>query len=170
MKFSKSDVDAMKALMASKKVRAFMAKPHPPTATEVLSDPVPRLGEALAASSVAKALPSVAVAPRGVLAPPKMNKTEAAYGAVLELRKRGGEIAWYAYEGITLKLAPDTRYTPDFAVMLAGGEIELHEVKGFFREDAKLKCKLAAELFPFPILVVRKVTGGWDVQRIGRKS
>ena len=69
---------------------------------------------------------------------------------------------------ITLKLAHDCRYTSDFAVMLASGEIELHECKGFMREDASVKLKLAAELFPFPILVVRKVAGGWDVERIGR--
>lgn len=106
--------------------------------------------------------------PRGAKAAKPMNRTEAAYELVLRAREQAGEIAWYAFEGITLKLAPDCRYTPDFAVMLAGGEIELHEVKGFMRDDAAVKLKLAAELFPFPIVVVRKRGAGWDVTRMRR--
>lgn len=60
----------------------------------------------------------------------QMNKTESAYCQHLEQRKRAGEIAWYRFEGIKLRLADNTFYTPDFAVMLATGEMELHEVKG----------------------------------------
>lgn len=93
------------------------------------------------------------------------NKTEAEYGRLLELRKRAGEIEWYAFEGITLKLADDTRYTPDFAVMLAGGVIEMHEIKGRWMEDAKVKIKVAAERFPFRFVAVYKLNkkdgGGW---------
>lgn len=106
------------------------------------------------------------IAPRGTRAPSKMNKTEAAYGQVLELRKRGGEIAWYCYEGITLKLAPDCRVTIDFDVMLADGSIELHEVKGFMRGDASVKYRIATELFPFPILIVRRQKGVWIIEPV----
>ncbi len=60
----------------------------------------------------------------------QMNKTETAYAQELELRKRYGEIAWYRFEGIKLRLADNTFYTPDFAVMLANGQLEMHEVKG----------------------------------------
>lgn len=52
----------------------------------------------------------------------QMNKTESAYCQHLELRKRAGEIVWYRFEGIKLRLADNTFYTPDFAVMLATGE------------------------------------------------
>ncbi|EGX16832.1 gp8 domain protein [Escherichia coli STEC_S1191] len=52
-----------------------------------------------------------------------MNKTESAYCQHLEQRKRAGEIAWYRFEGIKLRLADNTFYTPDFAVMLATGEM-----------------------------------------------
>ena len=45
----------------------------------------------------------------------QMNKTESAYCQHLELRKRAGEIAWYRFEGIKLRLANNTFYTPDFA-------------------------------------------------------
>ena len=83
-----------------------------------------------------------------------MNGTEASYAAQLELRKRAGQIADYRFEALTLKLAHDTRYTADFLVIKADGGIELHEVKGFLREDANVKLKTAAALFPWFRFVV----------------
>lgn len=59
----------------------------------------------------------------------KMNKTEAAYSAFLDLRKRAGEVAWYRFEGIKLRLADSTFLTIDFPVMLADGSLEMHDVK-----------------------------------------
>jgi hypothetical protein len=97
----------------------------------------------------------------------QMNKTEARYAELLEIRKRVGEIAWYAFEGITLKLGDDCRYTPDFAVMLACGEMEMHETKGFFRDDAKVKIKVAAQMFPFRFYLARWEKSGFDVKEIG---
>lgn len=93
----------------------------------------------------------------------KMNGLESEYAALLEARKIAGEIAWYKFECITLKLADDTRYAPDFAVMLADGAIEMHEVKGFWRDDAKIKIKVAAAMFPFRFIAVYKINknGGW---------
>lgn len=85
-----------------------------------------------------------------------LNKTEQAYEAVLALRKRAGEIAWYKFEGLKLRLADNTFYTPDFAVMLSSGEIECHEVKGFWTDDARVKIKVAADLYPFRFLAFRK--------------
>lgn len=104
---------------------------------------------------------------RGVRRQPgRMNKTEARYAAHLETLKQTGEVLWYAFEGVTLKLASDTRYTPDFVVMRAGGDIEFHEVKGFWRDDARIKIKVAAEKFPFRFLAIteraKKLGGGWE--------
>lgn len=100
----------------------------------------------------------------------QMNKTEAAYEAHLDLRLRTGELAWYKFEGITLKLANDVRYTPDFSVMRANGEMELHEVKGHWTGDAKAKAKMAAVLFPFRVLVIKKQAkrdgGGWAIEEM----
>jgi hypothetical protein len=96
-----------------------------------------------------------------------MNKTEAAYASQLELRKRVGELQWYLFEGIKLRLADLTFLTPDFVVMNAASEIELHEVKGFMQEDANVKLKVAASMFPFKFLLVRKGKGGtWDIREI----
>lgn len=98
----------------------------------------------------------------------EMNGLESKYAAMLEDRKIAGEIAWYKFEGITLKLADNTRYTPDFAVMLSDGVMEMHEVKGFWRDDAKIKIKVAAEMFPFRFVSARNVSkksgGGWHIE------
>lgn len=98
----------------------------------------------------------------------QMNKTESAYCQHLEQRKRAGEIAWYRFEGIKLRLADNTFYTPDFAVMLATGEMELHEVKGFWTDDAGVKTKVAADQYPFRIIGVtvkpKKAGGGWNIE------
>lgn len=100
-----------------------------------------------------------------------LNKTEAAYAATLELRKAAGEVAWYRFEGVKLRLADNTFYTPDFAVMLADGQLQCHEVKGFMQEDANVKIKVAAEMYPMRFLVVRvkpkKEGGGWKIMEIG---
>ena len=97
-----------------------------------------------------------------------MNKTEAGYGQHLELLKHAGEVLWYRFEGVKLRLADNTFYTPDFAVMGAAGQIELHEVKGFWEDDARVKIKVAAEMYPFKFLAVRVKTkkdgGGYAVE------
>lgn len=105
---------------------------------------------------------------RGVRrAPGTMNKYEAAYHAELEYRQLAGQIAWFAFEGLTFKLAKDTRYTPDFVVMLPNGAIQCHEVKGHWEDDAKVKIKVAAAKFPFDFIAVKpkakKDGGGWSV-------
>lgn len=94
----------------------------------------------------------------------EMNKSEAAYAGRLENLKRAGEVAWYKFEGVKLRLADNTFYTPDFAVMRANGEIELHEVKGFWKDDARAKIKIAASLFPFRFVAVTLKRGAWDVE------
>jgi len=101
-----------------------------------------------------------------------MNRTEARYAEVLEARQRAGEIAWYLYEAIALRLAEHKCfYHPDFTVMLTDGTLEIHEVKGeYVREDGWLKLKIAASKFPF---VFRKCTwtknAGWKIEVIGNQ-
>lgn len=98
----------------------------------------------------------------------QMNKTESEYYQLLELRKRAGEVVWYRFEVVKLRLADNTFYTPDFAVMLSTGEMEMHEVKGFWTDDARVKIKVAAEQYPFRFIAVKpkakKAGGGWEVE------
>jgi len=101
----------------------------------------------------------------GKLEPPDdMNKTEAAYDAHL-WALRGRTIVWHKFEAVKLRLADSTFYSPDFAVQTISGQIEMHEVKGFWRDDARVKIKVAAALYPFRFIAVTKVRGGgWKVE------
>lgn len=96
------------------------------------------------------------------------NKTEAQYETMLEDMRVAGDVLWYRFEGVKLRLADNTFYTPDFAVMLSTGIMEMHEVKGFWTDDARVKIKVAAELYPFRFIaaIARKKRdgGGWQVE------
>ncbi|AEJ01248.1 hypothetical protein Nit79A3_1416 [Nitrosomonas sp. Is79A3] len=98
----------------------------------------------------------------------KMNKTEIAYSQHLEALKSCGEIVWWKFEAIKLRLADSTFYTVDFFVMKASGELEAHEVKGYWMDDARVKIKVAAGLYPFRFIAVQKKSnkqgGGWKIE------
>ena len=95
----------------------------------------------------------------------QMNKTEAAYALHLEALKHAGIVLWWKFEGIKLRLADNTFYTPDFAVLAADSVMELHETKGFWQDDARAKIKIAADQYPFRFKAfkaeVKKRGGGW---------
>lgn len=99
-----------------------------------------------------------------------MNKTEAAYAQHLELRKRDGDVLWVKFEGIKLRLADNTFLTPDFAVMRGDGQIELHDVKGFMTDDANVKMKVAAGIYPFQFFIIRKAKVGWTMTGVSRAT
>lgn len=86
-----------------------------------------------------------------------MNRTEAAYGQMLEGLKATGDVVWYRFEGLKLRLADNTFYTPDWAVMRSTGAIECHEVKGYWTDDARVKIKVAAEMYPFRFVSAKKL-------------
>jgi hypothetical protein len=82
--------------------------------------------------------------PRGT-----MNKTETTYATHLETLKRSGSIQDYAFEALKLRLADKTFYTPDFLVLTQDWTVELHEIKGHWEDDARVKIKVAAKQFPW---------------------
>lgn len=104
----------------------------------------------------------------------QMNGTEAKYAALLEERKRNGEVLEWMFEAVTFVLAPATRFTPDFMVQLPDGMIEFHEVKGWWEDDARVKIKVAADKFPFLFRAMKpkakKDGGGWDEEVIGEPA
>lgn len=104
--------------------------------------------------------------------PPKdagMNKTEALYANELRLREQASEIVWYRFESLKLRLADKTWYCPDFLVVFPDGRMEFHEVKGFWRDDARVKIKVAAEQYPmFRFIAVSRKKGGWQIEEFGR--
>jgi hypothetical protein len=100
------------------------------------------------------------------------------YAQHLELRRKVGDIVWWAFEPIRVRVAKNTYFVPDFMVMLSSGELELHDTKGskrvtrksglveevaYTKEDAQMKMKIVAELLPIPLKKVwRTHSGEWE--------
>lgn len=101
-----------------------------------------------------------------------MNKTETAYAKYLDTLKALGDVLWWKFEGIKLRLADNTFLTMDFAVMSGAQEIELHDCKGSFamiEDDAWAKTKIAAAEYPFRFFVVAPVDrkfSAWKVEEV----
>lgn len=82
---------------------------------------------------------------------------------MLEHRRLAGEIQMWLFESTKLILAPKLTYTPDFLVINADSILEFHEVKGFWRDDAKVKVKMAKEKFPFTFIIAEKKRKEWNI-------
>ena len=108
----------------------------------------------------------------------QMNKTEAAFAARLETLKQAGAVLWWMFEPIKLRLADATHFTPDFAYLDADGFLWMIDVKGttkdkqtgkskaYTMEDARIKLKIGAELFPFRFATVFRVKGEWRIEEV----
>lgn len=93
---------------------------------------------------------------------------EQAYAYNLDLRKIAGEIEEWVYKPWKFILAPKTTYEPDFLVVPVTGMLEIHEVKGYWRDDARVKWKAVMEKHRwFRFFVVKKEGSGWDVREEG---
>jgi hypothetical protein len=99
-----------------------------------------------------------------------MNGMEKAYAAYLETRRLSGEILDWKFEAMKLKLAKGTFYNPDFLVVNPDGRLELHETKGWLEDDAAVKVKVAAEMFPMFRFVIVKREGKGQHQRWSFKN
>ena len=96
-----------------------------------------------------------------------MNKTETKFSIYLDQLKAMGEIREWRFEPFKFILSHSvkgkrraTTYTPDF--LTVGKEFTLYEVKGFMRDDAAVKIKVAAEMFPwFDWVLVYLQQGEW---------
>lgn len=98
---------------------------------------------------------------------PFRSKLEAAYAGYLHTLMLAGDIKRYAYEPIRLNLAPKTTLTPDFLVELPNGSLEIHEVKGWAREDAMAKLKISARLYPqWKFVLVNRFRGEWKLREL----
>jgi hypothetical protein len=106
------------------------------------------------------------------------SKTEAIYAAELDAQLRAGEIDAWDYECWTFRLTdslevtkedgttktiPGMRYTPDFVLILPNRRIRIIEVKGYPRDDAIAKYKMAVDKWPcFEWQMVRRKGSGWE--------
>ncbi len=97
----------------------------------------------------------------------RMNKTELAFAQKLEQDHIVGENLWWGFESIRLRLGSGAYYKPDFMVLDADRTITFIEVKGHWREAARVRIKTIAELFPmFKFEAVKRGSGTfqWDYE------
>lgn len=101
----------------------------------------------------------------------RLNKTENEYQNFLMAQKLGqgdffgSKILDFGFEKVKFKLAPKTFYSPDFFV-ITEKEFQIHEVKGFWEDDARVKIKVFAEMFPWiRVMAVQKdKLKGWKFE------
>ena len=97
---------------------------------------------------------------------PEPNKTEQRYADHLWQRMIAGEVIYYRFGAIHLRLARRTFYKPDF-IVVTPDEIQIHEVKGHQEDDARVKIKSAAyEYFYFRFYQVTLENGQWKFEEI----
>ncbi len=88
-----------------------------------------------------------------------LNKTEQRYWEILQSRPG---IYRAAHHTIKLQLAEKCWYTPDFSFMDARGLVFVETKGAFERDDAIVKLKTAARLFPqFTFIKAKFVKGQW---------
>lgn len=93
----------------------------------------------------------------------RLNKTEKLFLSDLRMR----QTSVIGIQSITLKLGDDCRYTPDFWEVDGVGNFTFYEVKGFWRDDARVKIKVAARLFPWArFYAVQRLQGRWKYEQI----
>ena len=77
------------------------------------------------------------------------NKGERDYALHLDALKQSGEIRDWAYGAVKFRVGLKISwYEPDFLVINPDWTITMHEYKGHWREDARVKIKAAAHLYP----------------------
>jgi hypothetical protein len=96
---------------------------------------------------------------------------EADFARHLEYLKGDGVITAWGYEQVRLRIGKRSdrakmrapTFTPDFHAIWPDGHLVFYEVKGFYREAAKVRGGVAAAVFPyFTFVVVRKEKGVWQ--------
>lgn len=107
------------------------------------------------------AVPAKVSAAAPASSPRYRSKLEAAFACKLELGRRAFALVRWWHEPFSLRLAAKTFYRPDFLVQ-SGETLTIYEVKGFRRDDAMVKLKVAARLFPcFRFVLVEREKGQW---------
>jgi hypothetical protein len=101
-----------------------------------------------------------------------MNKLERAFSEELKCHHR--LVRRWEFQLVTFRLGGSVRYTPDFDVWpnpASDWRFTLVETKGWLREDARDKLKVAAGLFPeFRWLLVYRKKAIWRIHEVDRSG
>lgn len=99
----------------------------------------------------------------------KLNKLEHEFLGYLEFNMR--QHSHYA-QSLTFLLANGVRFTPDFiSISKLTGMMIAHETKGYMRDDAAVKIKVAASVFPLikwnlVTKLGKRKGGGWQIDEV----
>lgn len=97
----------------------------------------------------------------------RMNKTEVRWADELWKLQLAGKVHQYWFEPVKFRLGLSAWYTPDFVVWMADDTVEVHEVKGFWREAARVRIKTVATNYPlYRFVAIRLVEGRWEREEI----
>lgn len=108
---------------------------------------------------------------KGRRPPGVMNGLESKWADHLNDLQQAGDVIWWAYEPIRLRLANNTTYTPDFFVMDKSGELQVWETKGgIWTAESRVKIKVAAELYPFRFFGVQWRKKQWKVEEFSKNA
>ncbi|KOR22976.1 hypothetical protein ABW54_03900 [Burkholderia cenocepacia] len=95
----------------------------------------------------------------------KVDAAIEAYGELLATMRQIGRVLWFRANPIKLRLADETYYCPNFAVMVASGHLEMHHVVNAAKNEPLTTVKIAAEQFPFRFVAVhRDDSCGWKFE------
>jgi hypothetical protein len=72
----------------------------------------------------------------------------------------------YRFNAVRLKLGEGAWFKPDFVTCEETG-MRIFETKGFMREAANVRIKVAASLYPmWPFFLVKRVGGEWTFEEV----
>lgn len=177
MSLDRSDDKPIEVILAEKGfVRGpggQMIKPGPdsplhqlPVSRGGLSLVKPKRGKRGASSGSGRVITDDTIDPLGL-----MNGWERQRAGELEVMQRAKLIRWWLFGSFALRLARATFYHPDFMLLTSDGAIEFEEVKGHWEDDARVKIKVAARMYPqFRFRAIQRKTkkqgGGWKIEAI----
>ncbi len=93
----------------------------------------------------------------------KMNGWEKEMELMLRQRLQTGEITQFWFECMKFRLGDGSYYIPDFIVAYPDGRLHAFEVKGYWRDDARVKTRVFAALYPqIGITVAYKKNKQWQ--------
>lgn len=94
------------------------------------------------------------------------NSWECDYAGMLAvLQVHDKSVAAWGYQPIRFRIAGGCFFTPDFVVRYADGRIVAVDVKGYMREAARIRIRIAAEKYPWmQFIVARKKHEKWETE------
>jgi hypothetical protein len=119
------------------------------------------------AAYLAQAPKPAATEPRRPVVRNTMNGLELAYAKHLDVLKLAGDVRWWAFNAVRLRIAMGEKaawFKADFFIEFADGHFEFHETKGHEKTAGILRLKVAAGCVPVKFVLVKKDGNSWTYE------